>query len=149
MLSSWARGRPPREPISRVALRLGAHNASARGKPMHRRIRGVLALLAAAVVGSCTGDSSSGTRSFVPTAPNRVTSGFPDIDLQIATLFPTGLETAAGVQWRNVTTKLSAGDHVTAEKMFWDLVDWTLKKSGRLIDPSGPVTSLQALNQLV
>jgi len=116
---------------------------------MHRRTRIVLALFAAALVGGCTGDSSSGNRSFVPTAPSRVTSGFPSIDLQIATLFPTGLETAAGVQWRNVTTKLSAGDRVTGEKMFWDLVDWMLKKSGRLIDPAGPVTSLQALNQLV
>ena len=116
---------------------------------MHCRTRAAFLLLAAVAVVGCTDTDSSGTRNMVPTAPSRFASPYPDIDGEILALFPTGLETAAGTRWVNVTSKLTAGDHVTAEKMFWDLVDWMLKKSGRLLDPSGPVTSLQALNKLV
>ena len=116
---------------------------------MHRRTRGVLALLAAAAVVGCTDSDSSGSRHLLPTAPSRFASPYPSIDNEILALFPTGLETAAGTRWVNVTNKLAAGDHATAEQMFWDLSDWMLKKSGRLLDPSGPLTSLQALNQLI
>jgi len=116
---------------------------------MQRRSRGVLLLLAAFVVVGCTDTDSSGTRNIVPTGPSRFASPYPDIDQQILALFPTGLETAAGTRWVNVSNKLAAGDHVTAEKMFWDLVDWMLKKSGRLNDPTGPLTALGGLNELV
>jgi hypothetical protein len=116
---------------------------------MHCRTRAVFLLLAAVAVVGCTGTDSSGTRNMVPTGPSLFASPYPDIDAQIIALFPTGLETAAGTRWVNVTSKLASGDHVNAEKMFWDLVDWMLKKSERLDDPSGPLTSLGALNKLI
>ena len=104
-------------------------------------------LLAAVAVTGCS--DSSGTSTLLPTSPDRFASPYPDIDQEIVDLFPTGLETAAGVRWVNVTNKLSAGDHVTAESMFWELVDWMLKKSGRLTDPTGPLNQLQGLNKLI
>lgn len=116
---------------------------------MHCRTRAVFLLLAAVAVVGCTGSDSSGTRNMVPTGPSLFASPYPDIDAQIIALFPTGLETATGTRWVNVTNKLASGDHVTAEKMFWDLVDWMLKKSERLDDPTGPLTALGALNKLI
>jgi hypothetical protein len=116
---------------------------------MQRRSRGVLLLLAAFIVVGCTDTQSSGTRNLTPTAPSLFASPYPDIDQEIIALFPTGLETATGTRWVNVTNKLAAGDHVTAEKMFWELVNWMIQKSSRLDDPAGPLTALGGLNKLI
>ena len=116
---------------------------------MHCRTRAAFLLLTAVAVVGCTDTDSSGTRNMVPTAPSLFASPYPDIDQQILALFPTGLETAAGTRWVNVTNKLAAGDQPGAEKMFWELVDWMIKKSGRLDDPVGPLTALGGLNKLI
>lgn len=115
---------------------------------MPRRTRAVLAFAVATALVACSDGNSTGVRSMTPTRPDPVTTVTPEIDEQIIALFPNGLETAAGVQWRNVTVKIDGGDRATGERMFWSLLDWMLRKSGRLDDPTGALTSQQALMKL-
>jgi hypothetical protein len=69
--------------------------------------------------------------------------------IQILTLFPKGLETAATVRWGNVKAKYAAGltdpaQMVVAKQMVFDLSDWVNKKAPNMDTPPNGETKVSA-----
>jgi hypothetical protein len=89
---------------------------------------------------SDTNDPTTSRRSVTAPSEQFSTPVNPlDAEIQnyIRALFPTGLETAAGVRWDVVKASLDAGKVNVAQSQYFNLVDWITKKEDKLDQPAG------------